>query len=87
MIDLADSPSVQALNNQWGSVWRKDPGKAQYYCTQKMIIDEIISCSSHDQVSEKAVRLLKTQQNGQCMKSMSLNAFQKALKLARRKKD
>ena len=68
-------------------MWRKGPGEAQYYCTQKVIIDEIISCLSCDQASEKAVRLLKTQWNGQRVKPMSLNTFQKVLKLVRRKKD
>ena len=76
-VGFAGSPPVQALNNQWGSLWRKGPGETQYYCTRKVIINEIISHSSCDRASEKAVRLLKTQRNEQCAKLMSLDAFER----------
>ena len=59
--------------------------EVQYYCTRKLIIDEIMSRSSRGRTPEEAVRLLEAQRTELRAKPMSLDAFQKALKLARKK--
>ena len=73
-------PSVNSVEREWGTAWRKEARTKQYFMRRKKILDEAewLAAQRHDGDIQAALRQLDQVQRGTRMKS--LNALADAIK-------
>jgi hypothetical protein len=71
-------PSIEQLENNWGTRWRSDPTESKFYNRRKTIIKEIqrLVSSSEQRTYDDAVKKLE---NIRVAKKLSLNGLQKEI--------